>query len=378
MDNFELVFPTRIVFGRGRFEQLGELARNLGQKVLLVTDGNAVPVEKIEKKLTDAGMTVVRYTNIRPNPTIESVEEGCELFQETGCDCVVGLGGGSTLDASKAIAFSAYNGIGIRTLLDDAELGSGTFPMLLVPTTAGTGSEANSSAVLSDHTTGQKRALRSQKCFARIALVDPELMATAPARVIATTVFDAFCHNMEAYLSSTSNAFVRCVALEAISRVWPAMRRVVACHQDMEAWEDAAFASTMGGIVIQQSGCILAHGMANTTGGMFDVAHGLALAAIVPHVLPVLMEAPRELTTPLAHAMGLQTEEEIIPAVLEQLQYAGIRVSLGDMGVNYADAPALARNTLLCYGGNVAHSPRVLKEDELCQVFERAIVGGME
>ncbi len=274
---------TEIRFGRGRVSEVGDAARRLGTRCLLVTAPAWAGVERlyarVERYLRDAGLSVWHFDGVEPNPTTATVSRGAAMARTQGVDVVVGLGGGSSMDSAKAIAVeashpgSAWDYLFYKTPQPDHR----TLPVVAVTTTSGTGSQVTQVAVVTNTEQRDKSALYNSLLYPRIAIVDPELMATAPAHLTASTGFDAFTHAFESFLHCGASPYTDLMALEAVRLVVKHLPAAVAHGDDLEAREALAWADTLAGLCIANAGVTLPHGIGMAIGGMYPhVMHGEA------------------------------------------------------------------------------------------------------
>ncbi len=285
-------FPTRILFGEGVVGRLAEEVSGLGgSRVLLVTDPGIVRVGlagRVQEVLEGAGLAVRVFDQVSPNPTDAQADAGAEAFLDFGADCVVGLGGGSPLDAAKAVCLRVHHREPMAVYDDlaggDARITGPLPPLLAVPTTAGTGSEVSRSAVITVPSVGRKVVVFSPRLMPKVAVCDPELTYGLPPRLTASTGLDALCHNVEAYLARGWHPMADAIALEGVRLVARSLRRAVADGRDVEARRNMLAASTMGAVAFQK-GLGVVHSLAHALGAVAGVAHGEANAVILPHAL---------------------------------------------------------------------------------------------
>jgi len=270
---FEFATAGRIVFGAGTFPQLDAIAGGFGKRRFIVTGRRGADVAG--PKFTVAG-----------EPSIALVREGVEAFRAAGCDLVIAIGGGSAIDAGKAIAAAAANA---GDLLDYLEvIGKGQplenapYPFIAVPTTAGTGSEVTRNAVLGSPEHGVKVSLRSPLMLPRVAIVDPGLTTGLPPAITASTGLDALTQLIEAYVSSRANPFTDSLCRDGIRCASESLLRAWRDGSDMEARTGMAYASLLGGLALANAGLGVVHGFAAPIGGMFDAPHGAVCAALLP------------------------------------------------------------------------------------------------
>ena len=286
--NFEFASPQRILFGPGTFKQAGPLARELGRRALVATGRDSVRTEQLLKLLEAQGIAATVFP-IGGEPTTDMVRLGMARALEKRVELVIGFGGGSPLDAAKAIAALAANG---GDPLDYMEVvGKGqpltqpSLPMLAIPTTAGTGSEVTRNAVLTSPEHGVKASLRSLTMIPRLAIVDPELTYALPPAITASTGLDALTQLIEPFTCKRANPMVDALCREGIARVARSLRRAWADGHDAAAREDMALASLFGGFALANAGLGAVHGFSGVVGGMFKAPHGAVCAALLPHVM---------------------------------------------------------------------------------------------
>jgi alcohol dehydrogenase class IV len=288
---FEFATAGRIVFGAGTFAQLPEILAGYGKRPLIVTGRRPVA------GLAGAHFPVAHFPVVR-EPTIAMVREGVQAFRDAACDCVAAIGGGSAIDAGKAIAAASANS---GDLLDYLEvigrgqpLGNAPYPFIAVPTTAGTGSEVTRNAVLGSPEHGVKVSLRSPLMLARVAIVDPDLTLGLPPAITASTGLDALTQLIEPYVSSRANPLIDSVCLDGIRRASESLPRAYGDGSDKKARSAMAYASLLGGLALANAGLGVVHGFAAPIGGMFDAPHGAICAALLPAGMSANIAALRE------------------------------------------------------------------------------------
>ncbi len=294
---FEFATATRIVFGAGSSGNIAAEAKALGRRALLVTGGNVRRAEKILTELSAAGVKPIIFQAIG-EPEISTVEDGVTWAKKAGCDFVVSLGGGSVIDAGKAIAALLTND---GELLDYLEIiGRGkaltkpSAPFVAMPTTAGTGAEVTRNAVLASSEHKVKVSLRSPLMLPRIAVIDPELTYDLPPAFTASTGLDALTQLIEPYVCLRANPLTDGFCEQGIFRAARSLRECVFNGQNKSAREDMALASLFGGLALANAGLGAVHGFAAPIGGMFSAPHGAVCAALLPHIMAVNLCALRE------------------------------------------------------------------------------------
>jgi alcohol dehydrogenase class IV len=288
---FEFATATRVIFGEGTAATLPELARTFGTRSLVVTGASTDRAAALVSALAAETFAVPG------EPTVDLVRDGVRRVRDTACDVVISLGGGSAIDAGKAIASVATNGGEPLEFLEVVGKGRAIavppLPFIAVPTTAGTGSEVTRNAVLGSPEHGVKASLRSPLMLPRVALVDPELTYGLAPAVTASTGLDALTQLIEPYVSARANPLVDTICVEGIGRVAGALRRAYHHGADVDARRDMALASLFGGLALANAGLGVVHGFAAPLGGMWKAPHGSLCAVVLPHGMAANVAALR-------------------------------------------------------------------------------------
>jgi len=294
--NFEFATATRIVFGAGKLREIGGLVRGFGKHALVVTGNNPARAAALLKLLEAERIASTTFA-VPGEPTIQVVEQGTAMARSVGCDFVIAFGGGSAIDAGKAIAAMLAND---GELLDYVEvIGRGraltkpSAPFVAIPTTAGTGAEVTRNAVLASPEQKFKVSLRSPLMLPKVALVDPELTHDLPPALTASTGLDALTQLIEPFTSCRANPMTDALCVEGIRRAARSLQAAFADGHNCEAREDMAVASLFGGLALANAGLGAVHGFAAPIGGMFPAPHGAVCAALLPHVMSVNLQALR-------------------------------------------------------------------------------------
>lgn len=289
---FEFATATQIIFGEGTAASLPELVRTFGTRPLVVTGAST------ERPAWLISALAAEAFAVPGEPTIELVREGVRRIRSAGCDVIVSIGGGSAIDAGKAIAAIATNGGEPLEFLEVVGKGrtisTPSLPFIAVPTTAGTGSEVTRNAVLGSTEHGVKASLRSPLMLPRVALVDPELAYETPPAITAFTGLDALTQLIEPFVSSRANPLVDALCTDGIRRVGGALRRVYNDGGDKEARSDMALGSLFGGFALSNAGLGVVHGFAAPLGGSWKAPHGALCAALLPHGMAANVAALRQ------------------------------------------------------------------------------------
>lgn len=292
---FEFATAARIVFRRGAIADLPQLAKPFGTRALLVTGRATQRAEPLLPALAQSGIAAQIFS-VDGEPTVDTVRRGA-LAARNACDLVIGFGGGSALDAAKAIAALAANSgdpldylevIGQARPLDHPPL-----PFLAIPTTAGTGAEVTRNAVIGSPEHQVKASLRSPLLLAKLALIDPDLTRDLPPHVTAATGLDTLTQLIEPYVSSRANPLADLYCLEGLPRVAASLERAFHNGHDLDARESMSFSSLLSGLALSNAGLGIVHGFASPLGGMLDAPHGALCAAVLPHAIAVNIQALR-------------------------------------------------------------------------------------
>ena len=377
MKNFNYHQPTKILFGKGRIEEIGEVIKEFGKKCLLVTTP-AVPAteaqfKRVKEIITAAGVELAHFAEVVPNPTTETSAAGSKMARELGAEVIVGLGGGSSMDAAKAIAVEAsHEGSAWDYLFYKEEPTEKTLPVIAISTTSGTGSQVTQVSVITNPAERDKSALYHPRCFPQVCLVDPELMLTVPKQVTAPTGFDVFCHAFESTINPGSGAYIDLLAREAISIVAGTLPALLDDLENIDLREKMAWADTLAGLCIASAGVTLPHGMGMAIGGMYPhVAHGESLAIVYPactkftygHAEPQYAAMARAFNPGLTGVSDAEAAKKSVDEVTGFLEKIGMRKKLKDVNMPESEIPALAKQSMVLpdYKGN----PRVATEDEM-------------
>lgn len=378
LTSFDYAPATRVVFGAGTLACLGVLARELGaSRVLLVTDPGleaAGHPQKAIASLVQAGLAVEVFDGVEENPTTRHVEAGVACAQRFQPDCIVAVGGGSAMDCAKGINFLYTNG---GRMQDYRGFGKATKPMLPsigVPTTAGTGSEAQSYALIADPETHMKMACGDRKAAFRIAILDPVVTTTQPPQVTADTGLDAISHAIESYVCTRRNPWSQMFAREAWRLLESHFCRVLDSPEDLEARAAMQLGAHLAGQAIEMSMLGAAHALANPLTAHYGVVHGLAVSLMLPAVIRFNDAAVGELYFELARLAHLNCHASAAEALAQRVEclrkYAGLPGSLRDLGVNRNILPVLAEEAMHQWTRNF--NPRLANFDDFLALYQSA------
>ncbi|TMR32177.1 iron-containing alcohol dehydrogenase family protein [Actinomadura geliboluensis] len=353
MDELTLTPMPAAHLGPGKVRVLGELAGS--RRVLVVTDPGIAAtsvLDAVRGTLPDREVAV--FTGVHANPTTDDIGEGAIVAQHTRAELVVALGGGSAMDAAKGIALAAVNPQRGRDLDYRGDLRNAGLPILAVPTTAGTGAETNAFGVITDIETHRKFYVGHASTLPEAAVLDPELTVGLPAGPTAATGMDALTHALESFSSVRANPWSDGIALQVIRMVSEHLPRAYDDGKDLQARSQMLLAAHMAGVGMAATGLGLCHGIAHPLGGRFDIVHGVALTALLPHVLRFNLPVRLERTARVAFALGVgdtaKPDAWNADAAIDAVRALGVRVGLtgglAEHGVTEEDFGQLAKDAL--------------------------------
>ena len=329
--------------------------------------------DRVKGLLEKEGMETELFDKATPNPLTTTAMEGAEFAKKIGASVVIALGGGSVMDCAKAIAFMAENEGSVSDYIFGRKTGAKALPLILVPTTCGTGSESNGFAVLTDPETGDKKSLRTPAIVAKASIVDPELMKTMPKKVLASVGFDALCHCIEAYTARRAQPLTDALALYAIPLIADNLVKLYKGEGDDESWAALTLGSTIGGMVINTAGVTLAHGMEHPVSGKCNAVHGAGLAALTPVVIDAEYRGNRVKFGRVARILGGFTAEDCAEKIRTLLEKIDLKVNLTDLGIRKEDIPWLTENCCKVSAGNLANTPGTFTKEEISSLYEAAL-----
>ena len=374
---FKYFLPVNIEFGSGKVAKAGQLTKPYGKKALIVTGHSSAKksglYDKVKDSLKAEGIDAVLFDKVAQNPLTTTAAEGAAFAKDNGCDVVVAIGGGSIMDCAKAIAFLAVNDGDVSDYIFGKKASDTALPIILIPTTCGTGSEGNGIAVLTNPDNGDKKSLRCNAIVAKVSIVDPECMMTMPKHVLASVGFDALCHNMEAYTSKIAQPFTDALSLYAVDLIAHNLVDVYKGTGSKDSWEKITLASTIGGMVINTTGVTLAHGMEHPASGLKDVVHGKGLAALTPTIIEASYQGAPEKFAKLAKLFGGEKAEDLAGKVCELLEDIELTCTLSDLGIEEKDIPWMAENCMKVSAHSIANNPVVFSQEEIAEIYKKAL-----
>ena len=388
--NYDFAVPQRIVFGWGRRTEVGLLARSLGRRALIVSGSQTLAkngtLAAIAKLLADAGVESLVLETITREPEVEDVDRTVARLREIEpqpSDMVIAIGGGSAIDLAKAVAALATNteGSSVADYLEGVGRGlkieKRPLPLLAMPTTAGTGSEATKNAVISSRDPLFKKSLRSDLMLPRVVLVDPELTVSAPAKVTAHTGMDAITQLVESFISSRARPIAQALCLQGLELAVPSIWDAVMQPDQRVARERMAHAALLSGMALANSGLGMAHGVAAALGVHCNVPHGLACAVMLPTAMRINADVRRKEIACLGRLFSNDatlSERDAVQAAFVLIEKISIRLGipqqLSELGVTRDQIPALVASS---QGNSMNGNPRPISDAELTRILERML-----
>ena len=379
----------KIIFGIGKTGQLPEFVQEFGKKAFLAIDpyvDKTGLADEVMNNLKKISVDTVKWTDIEPNPSCLGVDKAAEIAKREGSEVVIAIGGGSTMDFGKGVAVMAtHPGICWQyTERTDHEVlrpTSATLPVITIPTTSGTGSEATAYAVFNNPEIKEKSTLINDFIIPKLALVDPELTFTAPPLLTAHTGIDALAHAIESYIALSANSFSKMVSREAIRLVATYLPVAVANGKNVEAREKMSWASTLGGIGIAHGGVALPHAIGQPVSGVFGAPHGGSITACLGRVIEISFPSDLQGFAEIAEALDpsvrdlpLRARAEKCSELVERLfQDTNSKARYADYGMTEADIDKVTHIALTGYAIDIAANPRQVTEEEIKQIYRDCI-----
>src|SRR3954462_4859280 len=379
-----IALPRIMRVGGGASQEIGAVLQGLGlQRPLIVTDQFLLShgqVDRLKTALESSGITAAVFADTVPDPTVATVEAGLAALKAGDFDCVVGFGGGSPIDSAKAIAVLGRHGGAMHDYKAPRQMDQPGLPIIAVPTTAGTGSEATRFAVITDETTDEKMLCIGLAFLPIAALVDYELTLTKPLRLTADTGVDALTHAIEAYVSRRANPFSDSLALAAIKAIATNLRTVCREPDNRPAREAMMLAATQAGMAFSNASVALVHGMSRPIGAFFHVPHGLSNAMLLPEITAFSAPASLDRYADCARAMGVADESEgsqaAVARLVDELRRLNTDLQVPSpraYGIDRARyeelLPVMASQALA--SGSPANNPRVPSAEEIVELYRR-------
>jgi alcohol dehydrogenase class IV len=377
--------PTRVFYGRGASAGAGGRLRELGvERPLVVSDPGVAAagiVDRVAAALRQAGLEPVVYAETESNPTTRNIAQAAALYRERGCDGLVGLGGGSSMDCAKGAGLELTSGAPIGRFIGRDNVPNELPPLVCIPTTCGTGSEVTFVAVITDPDVHFKLVFADRKLGANVALVDPDLVEAAPPQVIAATGADALAHAVESYVNRGSDPLLGALNIAAIRMIGSNLRTAVETREPA-ALEQLMLASTMAGIAFNMNANAIVHAASTPVTARHGVPHGVANGIFMPSGLAFLAPACARELRDVAEALGEdvsglsdeQAAERAVERIRALLKSIGIPATLREWGIDAAefDIPQLVEDAMK--SRNIATNPRPVTPDDLEELY-RVVLG---
>ena len=382
MDDFTFSVPQNIIFGKGSISRLPELVKDMKCSHVFIISGPHLNKMGIVKNCADkmeaAGLKADAFTETEGNPSVDTVDKATEAFKDSGADCIIALGGGSPMDVAKAVGVLAKYGGRITEYEGGGKVPGDIVPLIAVPTTAGTGSEVTAFSVITDHSRNYKLTVFSYKLIPSYAVLDPDLVMTAPASVAAGCGIDALVHALEAYISTAASPFSDAMAEKAMELIGANLRRYAANRKDEEAASAMLVGSLFAGIAFSWARLGNVHAMSHPVSAYFNVPHGVANAILLPAIVEynALADHGKYLTIYNYISRIPACEDEFVPEMLveelEDLNEAlGIPSCLSEAGVTGDKIEAMAADAMK--SGNIAVNPRSSTQKDIEDLYHRAL-----
>jgi len=380
----QVYLPTRIITGNGCLAHISEHASTYGQKALIVCGTHSLRasgrLDRVLKVLKDTGLQVTVYDAISGEPTLHMVQTGLDMARQTGAEVIVGMGGGSAIDAAKAIAgLYTHEGTVEETFCGSRTVTGGGLPWIAVPTTAGTGAEVTKNAVLISPQHSRKASLRHDEWFADVAIVDPELTLDAPPEITAASGSDALTQAIEAYTSIGASPVTDALAARAIQLIGRSLQPAYRNGQDLNARADMLYGSMLAGMAFANARLGGVHGMAHPLGCRYHIPHGTVCGLLLPYVMDYNVEYAATKYAHIAQVLGISTEGmDTLTAAAQAAERArelvtsvGIPMRLGPLGVKHEDLDLIAEESLP--SGSLKHNPRPLLKEDVLAILQEAL-----
>ena len=386
---FSYFLPVNIQFGWNKVDSVADFVKSYGKKALIVTGRTSAKksglYDRVVAKLETAHIDHVLFDQVDANPLTTTALEGAALAKSESCDVVIAIGGGSIMDCAKGIAFMVVNDGDINDYIFNRKTSDNALPLIVIPTTCGTGSEGNGFGVLTNPETGDKKSLRCNAIVPKVSIVDPAVMGTMPPHVLASVGFDALCHNIEAYTSKTAQPFTDALSYYAVTLLAqylvPLYKHVKAVangrpevlseKQLTKAWESVTLASTVGGMVINTAGVTLAHGMEHPASGLKDITHGVGLAVIEPVVVEYTWSANPDKFGALARIFNHGDGSELGEALRFIVHDLDLTTNLTELGFTKKDIPWLVDNVYVVATGNIANTVADVSREDIEVLYKK-------
>ena len=389
MEELTCYLPVKVVFGDGKLKDLGDFVKAWGDKAFLAIDPYLDKIglsEEVIALLKKSSIVTTKYTDIEPNPVCFGADKAAEIARKDGCQVVIGIGGGSTMDFAKGVAIIATHpgkcwDYVERTDQKVLRPGDNTLPIIAVPTTAGTGSEVTLYAVFNNPEIKEKSTIFSDKVFPKVAIVDPELMFSMPPRLTALTGVDALSHAVESYINIHANSYSKMLAIESVKLVSAYLPAAVANGKNKEARAKMAWASTLAGMAIAHVGTVLPHALGQPVSGFCGAPHGGSIAACLAKILEFSFTSDFNRFAEIAEAMDPAVESlplrekagKSAELVQRLLKDTNSEVTFSDFGLKEEDIDKVTNIALTAYFMDIGNHPKQATEEDIRRLYRECM-----
>ena len=380
---YEFFVPVKFAGGYGSLGRIGELSNNIGENFMLVTGKNAMRSLGYTQKVMDImgsyGKKITLFDNVEPNPSTDTVDKAAEIAKKEKCDAIIGLGGGSPIDAAKAIAVAVGNGGKIWDYQGGSKNTANTLPVIAVPTTAGSGTEGDRYFVLTNKKLNFKEGFGFDHTYPKISIMDPQLTESLPENVTRDTAIDALGHSFEAYYSKMENSFSDMIALNSIWFIFNYLPAALKNPKDRQARSALMLAATFGGIAINHGGVAAPHGFSMTLGGLYNTTHAHGVGMCLPFAIQKAARQSRDKMSFLAGYMGWSSStnkeknaEIVSEKVHELLVKIKFPLTLSEIGIKKENLALIIEKV---YGDeDLANDPGSYQDREEIEEFLSKII----
>ncbi len=382
MNDFNFSIPQDIIFGKGSLKRLPEIAKKAGGKHALVISGKVLNkmglVDKCIEYMKEAGYEADAFIETEANPSVDTVNKAADLYKKCGADMIVAFGGGSPMDVAKAVGVIVKYGGEITDYEGGGKVPGPIVPLIAIPTTAGTGSEVTAFSVITDHSRNYKLTVFSYEILPKYAILDPELITTAPASVAAACGIDAMIHALEAYISTAASPFSDAMSEKALELIGGNIRRYVANRKDEEAASAMMAGSLFAGIAFSFARLGNVHAMSHPVSAYFNVAHGVANAILLPFILDYNKLADngkyRKIYQYISQKNidGIEFNPDMLVDEVKKLnKLLGIPSSLSEVSVTEDKIEAMGEDAMK--SGNILVNPRSSTLNDIIELYKKAL-----
>lgn len=380
---FVLRMTPHVRFGRGAVRDLPEGVRELGgSRVLVVSDRGvqkAGITDRLVEMLESEGLDVFVFSDVVPEPPVYVGDNATQMAKDVGADIIVGVGGGSAMDVAKAVSVLVTNGGKVEDYQGVNKVPSKGLPKIVIPTTAGTGSEVTWTAVFSNPEKKTKGGINSPYLYPDLAILDPELTLSLPPLITASTGLDAFTHAIESFIGKAATPITKMFSLTAMDLIYNNITKAVLSPDDIDARENMLYGSFLAGVALSNAGVGAVHAMAYPLGAVYNIPHGAANSILLPYVMDfnkdVCVDEFRDIAYIMGEKVDMMSRWEVTSAVVNNLhllkEAIGLDMTLSMLGVEWEKIPELAQAALRV-DRPIANNPRLITKDDIIQIYEEA------